>query len=307
MSNNTHASLARVISTILNDYEEWNEPFDPSQLPSKEPLTAITGTRDRALFLTFTSSVNYRRPADRLWRTAAELWRDYRWVFEPATVVARGQDELTAVFKEVGMQFHNQDAKYWFQNARTFHEEFDDSPLELFSANNDDAVAILQSVRRHPDLLGLGGQKIGPLWMRQIHEEVRPLTRVPELDIPVDTQIQKVTAVLLGEELSNESIRRFWRDFSRIHGFDPVIVDRPLWILGSIWDDGGEAYLRETMASEGYQPSELLSGSETVPVRANYDSDEEWVTAVAAFLRVPEQTVHDVLEEAAQTSFFVCR
>lgn len=300
-SDDAHASLARVISTILSDYNEWNDPFDPAQLPSKNPLSKITETRDRALFLTLTSCVNYRRPADRLWALAELLWTDHRWVFDPAAVVTRGQTELTAVFKHVGMQFYNRDANYWFRNARTLHEEFAGSPLKLFTANDDDAVAILKAVRAHPDMPGLGGKKIGPLWMRQIHEEVQSLTRVPELDIPVDTQIQKVTAAILAEERSDESIRRFWRKFSRANGFDPVIVDRPLWILGSIWDNGGKEYLEETMASAGYQPSSLSPRPDTIPSRASYGSDEEWITAVASRLQLPKQTIHDLLEEVEKT------
>lgn len=301
MSDDAHSPLARVISTVLTDYEDWNDPFDPSQLPAKEPVSRISDTNERALFLT--SCVNYHRRADRLWTLAALLWTDHRWVFDPETVVSRGQAELTAVFKQVRMQYPNKDASYWFRTARTLHEEFGDSPLELFTANDDDAVAILQSVRTHSDILGLGGEKIGPLWMRQIHEEVHPLMRVPELDIPVDTQIQKVTDFLLGEKRSNEEIRRFWREFSRTHGFDPVIVDRPLWVLGSIWDGGGRDYLEEVMASEGFRSTPLSPRSAAIPPRANYESDEEWVAVVASQLHVPKQTIHDLLEEAEKRPF----
>lgn len=78
--------------------------LDLSQRPSAPPagwdgmpevysaarvLKAGADPRAARLFLTLTTALDYSRDSDRLWTSAASLYEQCPWVFEPNQVVAR--------------------------------------------------------------------------------------------------------------------------------------------------------------------------------------------------------------------------
>lgn len=285
-------SLETPVKEIVEEYENWTAPFEQDMLPEKRAIKGIEDEDQRARYMTSVISVDYQRDAENLWAKTRELWDEEPWIYEPRTLVEDDKhDDLVEVFDEHNMRFKNKDADIWFQNARTFYEDYDGTPLELFSRNDYDAPSILNEVREHGGFSYLGGDKIGPLWMRVVHEDVHKLSRIDEIDIPVDVQIRQTTKYMLGESLQDREIRRFWTQFCERHGLDPVKVDQPLWLIGTHWEEWGREYLENKLGELEQPPDDL-------PARSDYDGTEEWIRATATTLDVESDLLKQFYEEA---------
>ena len=281
------------IQAIVNDYENWNDPFERAMLPEKKVLTEIEGERNRSLFLTLTVSVDYLRDAEQLWLKAKTLWEEEHWIFEPDDLVSVSETELEEVFETSGFRFPNKDAGIWYQNALTLHRDFESNPMNLFRSNEFDAQQIRDYVSRSGDFSYLGGQKIGSLWMRLIHEDVHHLSNIEKIGIPVDTQIRKVTKALLGADYSDEEIEQFWGQFCRQYGMDPVKVDQPLWIIGNHWDTWGMEYLERHIPS----PEDGGTSKEEIPEVREFVKREDWITAVADTIDIDPAIVEEIINQ----------
>jgi hypothetical protein len=282
--------LREPIRGIVQAYDNWESPFEREMYPDKRALVDIDGTRDRALYLTHTLSLNYHRNAERVTSNTKSLWDDEHWVFEPDLVVDKGEDALRDVFNEQGLRYPNRDAGIWYRNSTVLYREFDSNPLRLLEVHDFDAEQILSYVRGS-DFTYLGGQKIGPLWMRHIHEDVHQLSNIHRMEMPVDTHIRKVTNRLLGGSQEDDAIRSFWREFCSETGLDPVKVDRPLWLIGNHWEEWGREYLRDQVGEFG---SLTQSEEIVIPNRREFDSDDEWVGVVADELGVDPGIVRQI-------------
>lgn len=289
------SELKPIVSEIVEEYKAWREPFERDMLPEKRAIVGIDDPAARARYLTFVVSINYQRDAENLWQKTRALWDDEPWIFDPKTLVEeRSLPELTELFRERSMRFGKGDAEIWYTNAKTFYEEYGGTPMKLFGRNRFDALSVLESVRTHDGFTYLGGDKIGPLWMRLIHEDVHALTGISDVMIPVDTHIRKVTSQLRGREAPDADIRQFWTSFCRTHGFDPVKVDQPLWLIGTHWHDWGQSYLEAKLDGRGLAPERSHS---MVPSRSEYASDGEWVAETASETGIEPAVVWAIYDE----------
>jgi len=131
----------------------------------------------------------------------------------------------------------------------TLHEHFDDDPVELLTQNEFDVVSTKEYLRQHGNCFPyLKGDKICPLWLRLLHEEIHELDSIEQMDIPVDYRIRYITGELMYREFEdieedNKEVRDFWRSFCRNNGFVPVHIDQPLWLLARYCEEGGKEYL----------------------------------------------------------------
>lgn len=153
----------------------------------------------------------------------------------------------------------------------------------MFDRHDNDAVAIHKEVksaeysndvnpefevlRNNKKFASLPGQKVGSLWLQNIHMFARPLNNVHLLEgtgnqsnsweniiqIPVDVQIAKVTSGLVDRELEAEDNRQeildYWGEYFSTSELSPYQVDKAIWVLGRIWDNGGQEYV-ESLKSE---------------------------------------------------------
>lgn len=158
----------------------------------------------------------------------------------------------------------SRDAKIWYEISRTLYLDHDRDPLQLFSEHDFDMGQIgeyVQSATGDGEFFGskfpyLKGDEIRPLWMRNIHWEVRPLAGEDGLDIPVDVQIQKVTNNICGtsydlSEDDKQQMRDFWWDACEHTGLTPADLDSPLWRIGKHWDEWGKPYIRRELEERG--------------------------------------------------------
>ena len=108
----------------------------------------------------------------------------------------------------------------------------------------------------------LAGDKIRPLWLRNIHREALPLAGEGGLDIPVDVQIKKVTNAICGtdydlSEEDKEEIREFWWEVCEPTDITPADLDSPFWRIGKHWDDWGRDYLQDELNAVGLELGEV--------------------------------------------------
>jgi hypothetical protein len=278
----------RVTQVIMQDYQNQQGPFEdvessilPVESVMDEMFDEDSDTREMALYLTLSTSLNFMRQADRLRQRTMALWTDENWIYRPSVLVEedryedllnlfKGQDAHAnhPVFEEHGlMEYGKQDADIWFTIAATLYEEHDSNPIHLFESFEDDAQAIFDHVqtdrreepaherirftKKYPYL---GGEKVGPLWLRLTDDLVYRLDGVQLLPLPVDRQIVKVTNVLDGTEYplepdddDRQEIRELWHPFCKEYGYSTAELDDALWRIGEEenWDAWGEEYIEK--------------------------------------------------------------
>lgn len=280
----------RVIQQVVEDYRASEGPFDGtiSEESAALPIERIWRemfTQPEALYLTLSTALNYSgKQAETLrWRTK-ELWETERWIYEPDELVGndryydlldlfKGQDEYEnhPAMEEYGlMEGGKRDANIWYTISATLYEEYDSNPMQLFEAKGHDARSIfdhVQTARReepaHEEIRMtkafpyLGGEKVGPLWLRLIDDLVTPLEGVELLPLPVDAQIVKVTNYLFDTEYPSdpsdsekEEIRDLWHPFCKEHDISTAELDDAFWRIGEQgnWDDWGKEYLDNLLA-----------------------------------------------------------
>lgn len=247
------SELEGTIYTILDDYDSLLGPFDENILPEKKVIRDIEGEKEKSLFLTLTASVDYRKETEGengLWKTSKRLWERENWVFRPDEVAKNDYSELIDLFEDAGWNW--KDPHIWYRISLTLYRRFKSNPLNLIEENKCDAVKIQKYMRKKHSrkFPYLKGDKINSLWLRLMHEEIRPLSRIEEIALPVDTHITSITNYLLGKSYSNSKdekskIRQFWRSFCRENGIVPVRLDQPLWLIHKHWQNWGREYLAE--------------------------------------------------------------
>lgn len=243
--------LSTIASEILHEYENKQGPFAQHILPERQVIDNIHGEQDRALFLTFSVTLDYQMSADRLWQTMDQLWKAQRWIFEPDKLLNRPQEDLASLFQEKGVRFPNDGARYWYENARTIKRDFNSNVLELIEENESNALQIKRYVQyeRPNDFYAIKGRKVNSLWLRLIHEDVQELEDIEQVPIPPDVHIIRMTNYLLGTTYSEESdedreaVQEVWQRVCNNNGLVPIRLDQPLWLIDSHWDDWGERYL----------------------------------------------------------------
>jgi Domain of unknown function (DUF1886). len=245
--------VAEVAEQIYQDY--WNavDPFEEQLMPEHLVRGGFESDRRYALFLTLVASIDKRKETmDKngkagLWREAKELWNDEetRWIYEPQKLVERDYEELIDLFTQPHLRRFNyyEDPHVWYLNSLSLYRYFNSDPRDMLVEADYNAVDLLTLVRSDEysnRFHSLIGEKIGPLWVRLMDEEIHELDRIHAVDIPVDTQIKTIRNKLLGTEYSELQVRDFWREVCDETEIIPVRLDRPLWLIDKFLDEGDE-------------------------------------------------------------------
>lgn len=259
------SELADLLSLILDDYRDNSEFFSTHELPEYGAMESLTlDDRDLALFLTFTCVTNHIHNEtekskktdgdDGLWQVSARLWRENTWMFRPEELVGneqRNRLEMILADEEI---MDSRDPKWWYTNAVNLYDEYDSDPRKLLATDNHVAPDIETRVQRER-FLGLRGDKIRPLWIRLMDEEIHSLDQIGDVPIPADYHIVTMTNRLGETDFDPRDqddlkiVRSYWRTICEKHGFIAVELDKPLWLLNKYWNPNGRKYL-ETRLEE---------------------------------------------------------
>jgi hypothetical protein len=207
------------------------------------------------LFLTFCAAMDRARDADKLARSATDMFEDEPWAYEPAEVASRSLRELADVLRRFKVsQRHRTDAFAWRVIAESLLDV--DAVPEVRSAiynGRGDARELLrelalESAHGTPLFPLLSGPKISALWVRLLAYPGRAkLSSMSAVPVAVDVQVRKVTEYLgvtdtAGRRLEKvrELIQATWAQDVELHGAagpdgiadTPGALDPALWFYG---------------------------------------------------------------------------
>lgn len=241
---------AKAVAAHLLKIHRETGIFGIRQMPEDlAPPGAETGSEDHMRFITLTVSIDYMRDADQLWDAARRTYKDpaTRYLFDPAQVASTGLLKLSR-----DMQRHNlakktnQDPATWQQVSTTIAARFNGTVANLIDASGHDAPRLLELIRSPRYSSGfpfLKGAKIGPLWVRMLHDnclvDFHGLDRIP---VPVDVhtaqatlQIGCVRPISKSGQMADltDAVHKVWRRalLGSPDGSYPLQLDEPLWIL----------------------------------------------------------------------------
>lgn len=259
MSIEINSEKGRKLAEILHNSFSTVGIFGRTEMPEDViPKGIQRGSQDHLLFITFSVSIDYTREAPQLWESAKNTYEDpeTRYLFNPESVYETSFNKI-----RLDMQKHklskkyNKDAQIWRTIALTFYKKWDNDPLNFIEDCDYDSLTILRRLRYDTheyngksfnDFRNLRGDKIGPLWVRMLRDNVgiNKLKRLDKVPIPVDRHIAKaslttgiVSGVYNGRlEGIFEIIREAW--FESVQGLKvgkrdmiALDVDEPLWHL----------------------------------------------------------------------------
>ncbi len=222
------------------------------------PKDIKRGSLEHLLFITFTVAIDYQRDANTLWAVSRKSFEDAetRYLYDPESLHKTPFKRITKDMQEHGLsEKPRKDATIWRTVGVTFYKKWDGNPLRFLEDCGWDSLIILEPLKSDvhsynrrlvPDYPYLRGDKIGPLWLRMLRDNVgiSELKNLDEVPIPVDIHIARstlATGVVNGKYsggLSNlfEYIRRAWfesvkRLTIRNRPMIALDIDEPLWHL----------------------------------------------------------------------------
>lgn len=222
------------------------------------PEGVLRGSLEHLLFITLTVSIDYQRDAISLWRNSRKTYEDpeTRYLFSPQLLYEAPLDKIIKDMQKYGLSKKKEkDAHIWRRVGISFFEKWGGDPRNFLEDCNWDAIQILKRLKGDSHESGgkaewdfpfLRGNKIGPLWLRMLRDNLNlsQLRNLDQVPIPVDRHVARATlttGVVRGqfrgrlEELF-EDIRKAWSESVkglRIKDREMIAldVDEPLWHL----------------------------------------------------------------------------
>lgn len=222
-----------------------------------KPKGMRAGSLEHLLFITLTVSIDYQRDAPKLWESARKTFEDSQtnYLFDPRSL------HITPFAKVVrDMQEHRlskkpkKDANIWRTVGVTFYKKWGSDPRNFLEDCGWNARTVLERLktdshesnsRQVSDYPYLRGNKISPLWLRMLRDNVGlKLQNLDKVPIPVDVHVARASlaiGVVKGKfrgRLQNlfNRIRSVWAESvtgltAKDREMVPIDVDEPLWHL----------------------------------------------------------------------------
>jgi hypothetical protein len=222
------------------------------------PSNVVPGSLEHIMFITLTVSIDYQRDAISLWEASRKTFEDIetRYLYSPIALHETKNEKIVEDMNKYGLsKKHKQDAWIWKTVGVTFYKKWEGNPVNFLKHYNHDAQKILEALKNSTHLNNgrnvadypfLRGNKIGPLWIRMLRdnvgiEELKNLDRVP---IPVDIHVARSSlalGIVKGDfegrlDVLFEYIREAWHESVKDLNLKerPMValdVDEPLWHL----------------------------------------------------------------------------
>lgn len=259
MAINIDVERGRQVAKLLHQAFATTGIHGQREMPEDvTPAGVRRGSLEHILFITLTVAIDYQRDAVALWESSRLTYQDpaTRYLFDPRALHENPPRKIIVDMQKYRLSKKPaKDAEIWRTVGVTFYKKWQGDPRNFLQDCEWDAVRILGRLkvdqhlynnRPRNDYPYLRGDKIGPLWLRMLRDnvglkEIKNLDRVP---IPVDIHVARATLALgivkgsykgdLG--MIYEAIRKAW--FESVDGLEvdgrPMIaldVDEPLWHL----------------------------------------------------------------------------
>jgi endonuclease III len=141
-------------------------------------------------------------------------------------------EDLKSIFTEKRLhRFNEQMANYLFQAIRIIHTDYEDNAANIWLKGQPDCKEVIVRFDNFPGV----GQKISTMATNILVREFKvPLKNVHEIDISVDSQIEKVFK-RMGMVPANASRQQIIEASRKIYPAYPGIADSIIWEIGRDW------------------------------------------------------------------------
>lgn len=239
---------ARAVAAQLTAAYKDEGIFGNQEMPEDlAPPGVDAGSEEHMRFITLTVAIDYMRNADQLWQAARRTYADAqtRYLFDPPTVADTGPRRVMQDMQRYGLSRKpEQDAGTWQTISTTLAVHFEGRVEVLVDVAAHDAIRLLELVRSRRHAGGfpfLKGPKIGPLWVRMLHDNCGlPLVHIADVPLPVDIHTAQATiqtgCVRTGAGRGTMAqlrgaVQQVWREALAGGPAYPLRLDEPLWLL----------------------------------------------------------------------------
>ncbi len=247
--------LAKILYNLFSTVGIFGRKDMPEDIM---PKGVVKGSLEHLIFITLTVSIDYQRDAVSLWNASRKTFEDpeTRYLFDLKALYKTPFKKIIEDMQKHGLSKKpRKDAYIWRTIGVTFYKKWNGDPKNFLQSCNCDAPTILERLKKDthldngrwvPDFPYLRGDKIGPLWLRMLRDNlgIQELKNLDKIRIPVDRHVAKATlttGVVSGQFYGKlddlfEYIRKAW--FESVKGLTvknrPMIaldIDEPLWHL----------------------------------------------------------------------------
>lgn len=252
-------SRGALLASMLYNAFQYQGIHGQKEMPEDIiPAGVVKGSLEHLYYITLTVTIDYQRDANALWESSRKTFEDpkTRYLFFPGKIYETPQSVIIADMQKYGLSKKpKNDAYYWRTVALTFLKKYGGDPRNLLDQCGWQANVVLDTIRKGkhqfkesyiPDFPFLRGNKIGPLWLRMLRDNIGlSLKNLDQIPIPVDIHVARSTlcmGIVRGSYSGNlnnlfEKIREAWfvsvKGLKRLDGSDMIVldVDEPLWHL----------------------------------------------------------------------------
>lgn len=240
------------------------------------PYNVVSGTFEHIMFITLTVSIDYQRDAISLWNSSRKTFEDAetRYLYDPKALHEARLEKVMEDMNKYGLsKKHKQDAWIWRTVGVTFYKKWEGNPVKFLEHYGYDAPLILDALKQSTHISNgkevtdypfLRGDKIGPLWIKMLRDNVgiKELKNLDKVPIPVDIHVARASlalGIIKGSfkgrlEGLFEHIRKAW--FESVKGLNikdrPMIaldIDEPLWHLSKYGCAGRDKFIGQCPSS----------------------------------------------------------
>ncbi len=201
------------------------------------------GTQSHYRYFYFVTPTDHVQDSNALYSNHLRLYADNPWIYSEK-VIELGKENLAKIFKQYGIGLHNENARFWVNNAQTL-QEFGGDPVQIFKSCGATIEGVLDWRNKYEKKHGrnplLGFEhKIASLYMLYLAEF--GALRFPKdafaVDVHVIFQMLQVGAVILHERMDNSQVAQVVRevicDECEYRPYeDKIDLANALWLRGN--------------------------------------------------------------------------
>jgi endonuclease-3 len=241
-SKETIATILFAKAQELHDKPRSVVPF--TNIPESDNL--LNNIEEYSHFFVCGCIMDRQIPAEKAWNIPYKISQECRGKnFQ--NFLSLSLDSLNAIFNEKRLhRFNAQMANNFYQALQIIHRDYEDCASQIWTKGQPDSRQVIERFEKFPGV----GQKISTMATNILVREFKvPLRNTNEIDISVDSQIEKVfkrigfVPVNASKQQIIEAAREIYPDY-------PGIIDSVVWEIGGDWCKSdfsacGECYLNE--------------------------------------------------------------
>ena len=200
--------IGKKVGVLLYRSFESTGVFGHTEMPEDlRPKGVRKGSLQHQLFITLTVAIDYQRDANTLWKVSRKTFEDPKtnYLFDPKSLHLTPPRTIAKDMQKHGLSKKPQkDADIWRTVGVTFYKKWNGRPEEFLKSCDWYAPEILKRLKSDTHLYNkkpvadypyLRGDKIGPLWIRMLRDNVRmkELEGLEDVPIPVDVHVARAS------------------------------------------------------------------------------------------------------------------